>query len=67
MARATQPDVRVDDHLSGEENEGQEEEVAFERSTRSRTHAASDQEEESEGGGLPDRDESLSQGDSSYT
>ena len=66
MARATQPDVGVEDHLSGEETEGQEEEITFERSTRSRTRATSDQEAESEGGGLSDRDESLSEGDSSY-
>jgi hypothetical protein len=64
MARATQPDLGFDDHLSGEENEGHEEEVVFERSTRSTTRAANDQAEELEEGGASDRDESLSAGDS---
>ena len=63
------PETGVEDHPLREDSEDQEEEeVVGERSTRSRTRASGQEEEEevSEGEGLSDRDEGLSEGYSSY-
>jgi hypothetical protein len=62
---ATQPEVEFEDHQLSDVSED-EEEVVGERSTRPRTRASDREEEESEGEGLSDRDEGLSEGGSSY-
>jgi hypothetical protein len=81
MARATQPKVGFEDHplcSDPEESEGSDGEEppsdadksapssAPERSTRSTARTARDLEEGSEGEGLSDRDEAMSEGESSY-